>query len=136
VRDSEKAQVIDVAVDKPVEVIIKLQSLEERRILGHIRMPDRTPVNATVGLIDIRFSAEDSIEGLNDYDLPPRFEQAAKNGQFEFRYREGRKFRLFAYYDGTQDGAPVRFFGRTQNLLVNGDAGPIVITLDRVAPKK
>lgn len=136
VRNPEEAQVINVAVDKPVEVNIKLPSLRERRIFGHIRLPNGAPVNAIVRLIDIRFSAEESTEGLEAYDLPSKFEQVAKDGQFAFRYWEGRKFRLFAYYDGIKDGIPVRFFGRTQNLPLNGDAGPIVITLDRVAQKK
>lgn len=136
VRKAEEAQVINVAVDKPTEVVTRLPSLRERRIFGHIRMPDGTPVPATVRLIDVRFSAEETTEGLEGYDLPPRFEQVAKDGRFEFRYWEGRKFRLFAYHDGTKDGTPARFFGRSQNLLVNGDAGPIVVTLNRVARKE
>ena len=136
VRNVEEAQVINVAVDKTTEVVIRLPSLRERRIFGHVRMPDGTPVPARVRLIEVRFSAEESTEGVEGYDLPPRFEQVARDGQFEFRYWEGRKFRLFAYHDGTKDGTPARFFGRSQNLLVNGDAGPIVITLDRVARKE
>jgi hypothetical protein len=136
VRDAKDAQPVKVVADKPTEVVIKLPSLRERRIFGHIRMPDDAPVNVVVRLVDVRFSAEESTEGLEGYDLPPRFEQVVQDGRFEFRYWEGRKFRLFAYYDGTKDGTPARFFGRSQNLLVNGDVGPIEITLDRVTQKK
>lgn len=132
------AAVIEVSTDQTAEVVIELPPLQERRIFGYTNLPDGTPVNATVMLIHVRDASESDrpIKSLSAYDFSGSVRTTAKGGRFEFRYWEGRRLRLYAYFDGTKDGARVRFFGQTRNLLVNGDAGPINITLDRSEPIK
>lgn len=138
VRDMEDAGLVNVSTDKPTEVVIKLPSLQQRRIFGHANLPDGTPVNATVMFIDVRDTSlsAPAIESLSAYDFTGSVRTTAKDGRFEFRYWEGRRVRLYAYFDGAKDGARVRFFGQTRSLLVNGDVGPIAITLDRSEPLK
>ena len=138
VSDIKDAGFINVSTDKPTEVIIKLPSLQQRRIYGRTNLPDGTPVNADVLFIDVRDSArsDQPIESLSAYDFTGSLRTTAKDGQFEFRYWEGRRLKLYAYFDGAKDGARVRFFGQTRSLLVNDDIGPINITLDRSEPFK
>jgi Carboxypeptidase regulatory-like domain len=134
----EDADFIDVSADRTTEVVVKLPPLQQRRIFGLTRLPDGTPVNATVLFINLRGTSPSDapVESLSAYDFAGSFRTTARDGRFEFRYWGGRRLRIFAYFDGARDGARVRFFGQTRSLLVDADVGPITITLDRSEPLK
>ena len=138
VSSMDDAGFINVSADKPTEVVVELPPLRQRRIYGRAEMPDGTPVNANVLLLDLRDASQPDrpVESLSAYDFTGTLQATAKDGQFEFRYWEGRRLKLYAYFDGAKDGARVRFFGQTRSLLVSGDVGPIKITLDRSEPLK
>jgi hypothetical protein len=129
---------LNVSTDTETEVVINLPSLRERRIYGRTTLPDGTPVDATVLFTHVRYTyrPDTPIESLSAYDFTGSPRTTAKAGQFEFHYWEGRRVRLYAYFDGKKDGERVRFFGQTRSLPVNGDLGPVTITLDRTEPLK
>lgn len=89
----------------------------ERRIFGEVKMADGSPVNATIA--------------VGDDDAPAtKIWTEAKDGKFEFRLTEGHHFHMLVYYDTEKDGVPVRFYQTILTQTVNGDRGPLVITLD------
>jgi hypothetical protein len=135
-RDSKKAELIKVELNKTTKLAVTFPSLPERRIFGRVVRLDGSSVDAKVRLItgasgSYQVPADSPI--LSD-DLDGKIEQRTRNGQFEFRNWGGREVRLFAFYDGIKDGKPVRFFGRSQNLRLEHDFGPLTITLDRFEP--
>lgn len=95
-----------------------------RTVFGQITMEDGTPVNARVMLYD---------EGESPYVMVEQLD--AKDGRFEFRLDEGRRFRIYTQYNGKKDGEEVLFLGRSKNLIVKGDVGPVAITLDHFVRK-
>jgi len=90
----------------------------QRRIFGEVKMADGSPVNAIV------------VAGDDD-EPATKIWTEAKDGKFEFRLAEGHHFHMLVYYDTEKDGAPVRFYKTILTQTVNGDMGPMVITLER-----
>jgi hypothetical protein len=136
-RDWKKAELINVELNKTTKLAVTFPSLPERRIFGRVIRLDGSSVDAKVRLIT-GASASYQVPAdspILDVDLAGTIEQRTRNGQFEFRNWGGREVRLFAFYDGIKDGKTVRFFGRSQNLILEHDYGPLTITLDRFEPR-
>ena len=131
-----ESQVLSVTSEENTSVFITLPSLPEREIFGGVSLPDGTPVNATVRLItghDAEY--EPPANSLITADFSGKNEQQAKDGQFRFRHSQGRHVRIFAYFDTVRNGESVRYFGRSEKLVVDENPGPWTIVLDRIAPK-
>ncbi|MFY9620906.1 MAG: carboxypeptidase-like regulatory domain-containing protein [Pyrinomonadaceae bacterium] len=129
-----ESQLINVTAEKNTSVVIKLPSLPEREIFGDVSLPDGTRVNATVRLITGRDADyEPPADSLINADFSGKNEQQAKDGQFRFRYSQGRHVRIFAYFDTVRNGESVRHFGRSEKLVVDGNLGPWTIVLDHIA---
>lgn len=62
-----------------------------------------------------------------------------KDGKFEFKVREGQRFRISALYPGAKDWKHLQFHTGIKSLTTfftaKGDVGPIVITLERSATR-
>lgn len=131
-----ESQVIKVTSNENTSVVIKLPSLPEREIFGDVSLPDGTRVNATVRMIAGRDADyEPPADSLINADFSGKNEQQAKDGQFRFRYSQGRHIRIFAYFDTVRNGESVRYFGRSAKLVVDGNLGPWTMVLDQVAPR-
>ena len=116
-------KLIDVELGKLTDISIKVPFFQRRRIFGWVTLPDGTPVTyATIRLID-EIEPEAS---LGERDYP--------NGQFDIEVWEDRPFRLNASYVGKIAGKSMRFFTRTQKMILNGNMGPVIITLDQIEP--
>jgi hypothetical protein len=117
------AELIKVESGMRTEISLKVPFFQRRRIFGWVTFPDGTPVvSATVRLID---EAEPDAR-LGERDYP--------NGQFDIEVWAGRPFRLNASWVGEKGGQYMRFFTRTQKMILDGDMGPVIITLDQIEP--
>jgi hypothetical protein len=116
-------KLIEVELGKLTDISIQVPFFQRRRIFGWVTLPDGTPVTyATIRLID---EVEPDAR-LGERDYP--------NGQFDIEVWEDRAFRLNAYYVGNIAGKSMRFFTRTQKMMLQGDMGPVIITLDQIEP--
>ena len=116
-------KLIEVELGQLTNISIKAPFFQRRRIFGWVTLPDGTPVtHATIRLIDE--IEPDALLGESDYP----------NGQFDIDFWEGRPFRLNAYYVGTKDGKYMRFFTRTEKMILDRDTGPVTIMLDQIEP--
>jgi hypothetical protein len=95
----------------------------QRRVFGETRLTDGTLINATVFLSD----ADEPHARLGWMEIK-------NDGRFEFKVREGQRFRLMALYPGAKDWKHTQFTsgikGLTTFFAAKGDVGPIVITLE------
>ena len=117
------AKLIKVELGMRTDISIKVPFFQRRRIFGWVTFPDGTPVvSAKIRLVD----EMDPEARLGEMDY--------RNGQFDIEVWEGRPFRLNASWVGAKDGKYMRFFTRTQKMILAGDMGPIIITLDQIEP--
>lgn len=131
-RDEREAAPVGVEVGRTTELVVKLPSLDERRVFGEVRMPDGTPAEATVGFVTgPEVYGEWHVESLVAVDFAGKATRRAEGGRFEFRHWPGREFRLYAFHETTEGGKPVRFFTQTERLRLDADTGPIILTLER-----
>ena len=100
----------------------------QRRVFGETRLADGTLINATVFLSD----ADEPHARLGWMEIK-------KDGKFEFKVREGQRFRISALYPGAKDWKHLQFHTSMKSLTtfftVKGDLGPIIITLERSATR-
>lgn len=135
VESVDKAAVLDFpAGGALVSLDFKLPPLIFRSGYGEVTMPDGSPANARLTIVD---AAQPSASS----------EAWASGGQFYFYFVHGRRFHVYAQLDGVRDGKPVRYSGRALNQWDGAAAvysyddsneakfGPIKIVLDRVAPR-
>ncbi|HEV2912364.1 MAG TPA: carboxypeptidase-like regulatory domain-containing protein [Pyrinomonadaceae bacterium] len=116
-------ELIKVELGERTDISIKVPFFQRRRIFGSVTLPDGTPVTyATIRLIDE--SEPEALLGERDYP----------NGQFDIEVWEGRPFRLNASYAGERNGKYMRFFTRTEKMILDRDTGPVTITLDQIEP--
>jgi hypothetical protein len=124
----EKAAAVDFPEGRVLTGLsFKLPPLIPRQVYGEVLTPDGKLVTAQVRIVD---AAQPSASS----------EGASPGGRFVFPFFRGRRFHLYAFFDGERDGKPVRYSGQALNQWdgpvrpesYEGDFGPIKIVLDHV----